>query len=184
MKVRYKMITNNLYKILFGYVYNSSTNSGSNNYVGPSSYPELVNIEGETKARANFGADYQLFDFVNTLSFASNGSINKNNTVYITVGTGTTEATRSDYNLEIPNEDITISAATQGVKSDYSGKVYIFSLYNPTSNDITVTEIGLIGIVTKWSNTIVRILLDRTVLDTPIIIPAGESKPITYEIGF
>lgn len=176
------MITSNLYKILFGYVYNSSTNGGSNNYVGPSLYPELVNIEGETRTRANYGANYQLFDFVNVLSFASKGS--PNNTVYITVGTGTTEATRSDYNLEIPNEDITISAATQGVKSDYSGKVYTFSLYNPTSDDITVTEIGLIGILTKWSNAIDHILLDRTILDIPITIPAGESKPITYEISF
>ena len=176
------MITNNLYKILFGYVYNSSANGGSSNYTGPSLYPKLVNIEGETKARANYSANYQLFDFVNVLSFASNGLTN--NTVYMTVGTGTTEATQSDYNLEIPNENITISAAAQGTKGDYTGKVYTFTLYNPTSDDITITEIGLIGILTKWSNTTDHILFDRTVLDTPITIPAGESKPITYEIGF
>ena len=176
------MITSNLKKILFGFIYNPSGNGGANNFNLPTTSPNLVNTDGVTLSRANYAANYHMYDLINTLSFAGNDSTS--NTVYMTVGTGTTEPTEDDYNLETPNEDITISTATQGVKSDYSGKVYTFTLYNSTSDDITITEIGLIGILTKWNTGHDHIMFDRTVLDTPITIPAGESKPITYEIGF
>lgn len=109
----------------------------------------------------------------------------------IHIGTGQTPATEEDYFLE--------SKITSGVQAgtvttrggvDENGNPYIelsFMLSNATGADIVVREIGYVQ-GAALANTIGgssandNILLDRTVLSTPVTVPAGGEAVIRYTL--
>ena len=183
------MITNNLKKIMFSIIAGSSATdysetklkttlvdtSGANvSYIG-----KTMNTPSTYIARP-FGALINSFNNMATNSGALG-------TTFMKVGTGTTEATESDYSLKVENTDVTCTIASCGT-SDNLTKVYTATFSNTTENDVVITEIGLFGCFSTYDNDMgdipLNFLLVRTVLDTPITIPAGESKAITYELGF
>ena len=102
-------------------------------------------------------------------------------------GIGTTPATVNDYKLE--------SEITTGISVAYPSSVTTeqtdsYILWTVTfgvtaSVEVTISEIGLKSRANTSdggaSNTV---LVDRTILDEPITIPAGQSKQITYTIRF
>ena len=116
----------------------------------------------------------------------------------IGIGSGTTPPTRNDYKLE---NDIPVF-----VDSNYTVQRFVLVpsarvSYGTTENsmdvtttvaitaneDITVSEIGIYGSAYEItsSNTMVHgYLLERTVLDEPVTIRAGETKSIQYTIRF
>ena len=111
--------------------------------------------------------------------------------VGITVGSGNTPATDEDYCLETP-----ITSGLTGViafsKGNDSGDIPWLSmnivLQNSTNSDITVKEIGLKGAM-HYGNTAggarssqAVFLIDRTVLATPVTIPAGSNAAIIYTL--
>lgn len=104
---------------------------------------------------------------------------------YVLFGNGTTPATVNDYKLE--SEIITgISVAYPSSVTTEQTDNYI--LWTATfgvkaSVETTISEIGLFS-QAYTANGPVTSLVDRTVLDTPITIPAGQSKQITYTIRF
>lgn len=183
------MITSNLKKIMCSIIAGSSatgyneanltatlidTSGADVNYVG-----RTMNNTSTYAARP-FGALINSFNNMATNS----GTLG---TTFMKVGTGTTEATESDYSLEVENTDVTCAAAAAATSGNIT-KVYTATFSNPTENEVVITEIGLFGCFSTYDddqgNTPLNFMLDRTVLGTPITIPAGESKPITYEIGF
>ena len=105
--------------------------------------------------------------------------------VGVSFGTGTTPATASDYCLESILGDTQISVSTPSKVSFSRADTYdeysvTFGITNKTDAAITISEVGLTA--APVSNKYV--LVDRTVLDTPVTIPAGQSKQITYTIRF
>ena len=72
-------------------------------------------------------------------------------------------------------------------KRDADG-VTITALYTVINNNaeaITISEVALIAnLYNNNTQAMYKGLLDRTVLDTPVTIPAGQSKQITYTIRF
>lgn len=111
----------------------------------------------------------------------------KNTSTYqhVEFGNGTTPATVNDYKLE---SEITtgISVASQDFPTTEQTDKYI--LWTATfgvkaSVETTISEIGLFSHVYTSSGSFLT-LVDRTVLDEPITIPAGQSKQITYTIRF
>ena len=105
----------------------------------------------------------------------------------VSFGTGTTPATVSDYCLEsiLTNSKINVSvpsAVSYSRVDTYEEYSVTFGITNQTSDAITISEIGLITQPNGGSYDMA--LVDRTVLDTPITIPAGQSKQITYTIRF
>lgn len=103
------------------------------------------------------------------------------NRLFMAVGTGTTEATEEDYTLESENTNITCEAITQTYTTSYKRQITA-TFNNPTSQDITLKEVGLFFEVyfndNYYANTI---MLARENIN--VTIPAGESKAITMEIG-
>jgi hypothetical protein len=103
------------------------------------------------------------------------------------LGTGTTAPTADDYRLESP---ITTNLSCDSVSVSRTSliKTYTATFTNSGSSDITVTEVGfMIYIFYNYSSTTENsdhFLMDRTVLETPITIPAGESRTVTYELSF
>ena len=108
----------------------------------------------------------------------------------VSFGTGTTPATASDYVLEsiLGNDKINVSTPSSISFSrydTYEEYTVTFGVTNITAEAITISEMGLTAMpYSPNSGDNCYALVDRTVLDTPITIPAGQSKQITYTIRF
>jgi hypothetical protein len=111
----------------------------------------------------------------------------------ISVGTGSTAATEDDWQLEntlTTGINITLTETAYG--NDAPGIPYVqykVTVTNTGSDPITVKEIGYkqtVGSVRypgATSDSGSRVfLLDRTVLDTPVTIAAGDAGIITYKL--
>lgn len=114
----------------------------------------------------------------------------------IAVGTGSTPATVDDYCLEsMITSGITASIpATATATYDGTNKQYVVSkditIANTGSDAVTISEIGIF-VQGKYSDSIgstassnAVILADRTVLESPVTIPAGESGVVRYEFRY
>ena len=106
----------------------------------------------------------------------------------VSFGTGTTPATVSDYFLESILTTTEISVSTPSAVSfsqfdTYEEYSVTFGVTNKTAEAITISEVGLTAVPYSYS-TASYVLVDRTILDTPITISAGQSKQITYTIRF
>lgn len=108
------------------------------------------------------------------------------NSAGVYFGTGTTAPTVDDYCLENPIvSELTVttpSAVTYNRTSDYEEYTVTFGV--TTNNTVTITEIGLKCHVYSYNSDSRVIMIDRTILNNPIEILAGESKQITYTIRF
>lgn len=179
------MITNNFKKLLFGVLFN--IDDTASDYLGPKSTITFTNI---SNTQINW-----VYSSITNNESAVRETLKKLNRpvtntssygVNIKVGTGNTEATEDDYDLDNVNSDIICDSIVSGLTSNNT-KTYTATFSNPTANDIQVKEMGLyagLSIYNGSSTSNNYVLLDRTVLSTPITIPAGESKSITYEIAF
>lgn len=110
----------------------------------------------------------------------------------IQVGTGSTSATEDDYKLEAQiTSGMSASSTTQTGGVDSSGNPYLeylFTLTNNTSSDVVVREIGYVQQL-RTSNTQgsgvsgnCYCLFDRTVLTTPVTVPANDSAAVKYTL--
>lgn len=121
---------------------------------------------------------------INALNQLSTNNIiarQKQQRLFVAVGTGTTEATAEDYTLENENTDIKCETITQTYTQSYKRQITA-TFNNSTNQDITLKEVGLF-FETYYSEYIYTktIMLARENID--VTIPAGESKAITMEIG-
>jgi hypothetical protein len=100
--------------------------------------------------------------------------------VYYILGRGTTPATVDDYNLE---DMITSGLSCAWVIDEDEDKdaIHKLTLTNTSNDDITIGEIGIAGNVNVAGNWYLA-LLERTVLDKPITVPAGGFGQIEYAI--
>ena len=109
----------------------------------------------------------------------------------VCVGSGSTPATDGDYKLESMLTSLQGSIVkTQGVDN---GKAFInfdVTITNSGSSDITISELGYqqyVAITTNQggssSSAPYPVLLDRTTLQTPITIAAGDVAIIRYRIS-
>ena len=98
------------------------------------------------------------------------------------IGTGTGTVSESDYSLFNQDSDCTCVSASSSTTSNLT-KSYTATFQNNSESDVTVTETGIIG-KTWVNNNFYKLLLEHTLLETPVIIPAGESRTITYEWVF
>ena len=113
--------------------------------------------------------------------------VSSSNPAGVSFGTGTTPADASNYKLESILSSAQISVATPSTVSfsrfdAYDEYSVTFGITNRTTDAITISEIGLIAHPNGGNWDVA--LVDRTVLDTPVTIPAGQSKQITYTIRF
>ena len=164
------MLTKNFYS------YIRSSFSGSNTYA------TFTNTDG-TISNVSTSANYPPFKVMNSWA-------RSNISTGVSFGTGTTPATASDYFLDSLLTDNQISVSTPSAVSFSRGDAYdeysvTFGVTNKTANDITISEIGLTAMPdSPSSGSNVYALVDRTVLDEPVTIPAKQSKQITYTIRF
>lgn len=107
-------------------------------------------------------------------------------------GTGTTSPTEDDYKIE---SDITsgINVVLNSSFRSYSPKphmTFTFTITNTSSSDITISETGIvtgnIWCCTSSSATSAaanNILIDRTLLDTPLTIAPSSTAALEYTVN-
>ena len=136
-----------------------------------------------TKGEVSISSSYPPFKVMNSWSKSTIMS-------GVSFGTGTTPATVSDYFLESILTETQINVSTPSSVSfnkfdTYEEYTVTFGVTNKTADAITISEMGLTAIpYSPYSGTPYYVLVDHTVLDTPVTIPAGQSKQITYTIRF
>lgn len=179
------MVTNNFKKLLFELLLNVDYDTSS--YLRPMSNITFKNTSNTQITWVNQNMTNNESAIKSTIKRLNTPVTNDSlYGVNIKVGTGTTAPTANDYNLESVSSDIVCDSIVFGFTSNNT-KSYTATFSNPTANDIQVKEMGLYAGLAAYvgsSTTNEYVLLDRTVLSTPITIPAGQSKSITYEISF
>ena len=112
-----------------------------------------------------------------------NGVANDYTARKLVLGSGNTPASVDDYKLE---SIITTSLSGSVSKSvdDNGNLVIVISVTNTSSAPIIVGEIGIPANCHNESTARDLCLVERTVLDEPITLGAGESCFISYKVNF
>lgn len=163
------MLTKNFYSFMGSALSGSSTSA------------RFILVDGSGYTAPITTSDTPPFSAMNNWSY----SVEKKG---VSFGTGTTPATASDYVLESILDNTKINVSVPSAVSYSRGDTYdeysvTFGVTNKTADAITISETGLAVALSNYSGAKYA-LVDRTVLDTPVTIPAGQSKQITYTIRF
>ena len=173
------MFTKNFKKLMSLYLLNGYESGESE-----SAYPisttltdlngTAITTSGGTTSTERYSLAYALSDTLSTEAAEMRA--------YIAIGTGTGTVSDDDYRLFESTSDCTCVSASSNTSANFN-KIYTATFQNNTSSDITITETGIVAKPFLYNNWF-EVLLDHTLLDTPVIIPAGESRTITYEWTF
>lgn len=165
------MLTKNFYNAVMAYATDKPVTNGLQAYDG--SYGELYPQSNGYKFMS---------------SFKYTADTNGKSGVHF--GTGTTPSSLDDYKME--NWINTTTQITVTNQSDFSFSIEdgaliasaSFGVTNKTSEAIPVSEVGYVALLYNGSSfsSSELALLDRTVLEEPIIINPGEAKQLTYTI--
>lgn len=177
------MITNNFKKIMCGILLNSGNTTEGDSTAYLKTPQTLKNTEGNTKTTvsgASYGA-YPMQSAINAFNQFKSNISNRIQGISVMVGTGDTEPTAEDYNIETPAEGITVTAIATAPTQEGT-KIYTATIANTTQEDINIKEVGLFLSFNPNDLGKEIYMLDRTKVD--ITIPAGETKTYNYEISF
>ena len=174
------MFTNNWYKTLASAI---TKNSAKN----------FVNVNGEEKGLHSYNSIYNISLASNTgaseVAYIGRLVQTYNGLGGVRLGTGDTPATVDDYKLSgnlITGYNFTVKIGTQNsAESDKITATY--TITNTSSSAITIKEVGIVAKMADSTGTpqIQHMgLLERTVLDTPVTIPAGGVGQVVYTITF
>lgn len=108
----------------------------------------------------------------------------------IVFGNGTKEVSFDDYALSGDIFTTFTETSAYTISHDVDGLTVTTTatLTNTGTSDFTVSEVGLYGWHTAYtnqtttSNSVCRFMVERTLLDTPVTIPAGGIGQVTYTI--
>lgn len=113
------------------------------------------------------------------------------NSAGISIGTGTTAATVTDYNLEATiTSGITVTLESNIVRMDGDSPYheYTFAITNTSESALTISEVGYKQALRSCStqggtsDSAGVFLLDRTVLSSPLTIQAGDAGILVYAL--
>lgn len=147
---------------------------------------------GTLPVRSVNGITYYLCNHVYHFPFGVSFSISRSATsTGISVGTGGTPPTEFDYNLEntlLEGIDLTLTQAVSGMDGDSSYVDLHLTVVNTSDAPITIREIGYKQaaltterpLATATIDTV--ILIDRTVLDTPLVLQPNDAGVIEYKL--
>lgn len=106
------------------------------------------------------------------LSSIQTGYTSKGGVVF---GDGTEPPTYEDYKLSGTPIDGIVATAVHNNGKNVTELEYVYTITNENSEAVTISEIGIV--------TSTGYLLEHSLLDTPITIPAGGVGQVTYRIN-
>lgn len=102
----------------------------------------------------------------------------------VVFGTGNTPPTVNDY--KISGTEFTAFTANSSVSNQFTTNGLVttatFTLTNTGTSEVTIKEVALYGGSYKSSTSYTKFLIDRTLLDSPVTIPAGGIGQVIYTI--
>ena len=102
----------------------------------------------------------------------------------VVLGSGSTPPTLDDYTLEEMIESGLSGSVTNTAVDENHNVTKTYTITNTSDEDITITEIGIHGwAYTQENRNSVCLLIDRTLLEEPVTIPAGGVGIVTYTLG-
>lgn len=101
---------------------------------------------------------------------------------WLIIGTGTGTVSENDYCLFNQDSNCTCVSAASSTTSNLT-KSYTATFQNNSESDVTITETGVAGKIWLYNDWF-TMLLEHTLLETPVIIPAGGTRTITYVWSF
>lgn len=146
--------------------------------------------------KPNGSTAYLAADFSNNQVFpyaVPSASVSVDTTINyrgIYIGSGDTPATENDYTLQnfISSGINSTGTITHNVDANNNPyKAFTITLTNTTNSNITIKEVGY-AISCYASNTfngstsMIYMLIDRTVLETPLTVPANGTAILYYEL--
>ena len=101
----------------------------------------------------------------------------------VSFGTGTAAGTEDDYTItqKVMNSGTGL-AVTMNVVQDGSTYTGTYTITNSGSAAVTIAEVGLFGTCPYASSSSYLYLIDRTLLEEPLTIPAGGVGKVVYTI--
>lgn len=123
------------------------------------------------------------------------GDINESNAIGIAFGSDDHEESASDYTLGNQILGLIGSVTKTYIRDEETGKHIVrldCTVANNNETDVTIREIGFFSsyyYATTKGGSIGKspyacVMTDRTVLEQPITIPAGEARVIRYEFAY
>lgn len=158
----------------------NETGNGTSFDIDTTVDPTYYDIEGTEFNKSN--TVYNSSAFVSALSDTLKTSSGTQNSSWLIIGTGTGTVSENDYCLFNQDSTCTCVSASSSTTSNLT-KEYTATFQNNSESNVTITETGIVAYVTIGDNTH-TVLLDHTLLDTPVTIPAGETRTITYVWSF
>ena len=102
----------------------------------------------------------------------------------VVLGSGSTPPTLDDYTLENMIVEGLSGSVTNTAVDENHNVTKTYTITNTSDEDITIAEIGIHGWVYSQSNrNSVCVLIERTLLEEPVTIPAGGVGIVTYTLG-
>lgn len=161
---------------------------------GAKSYFEFKNSAGDT----HYGGAVGTVPTIALLtSLTASGS---NSSAGFALGSGTTTPTEDDYTIEtLISSGLSLTATPAKIQA-YDSVNDVYSIFfdlainNTSSAEITISEICMFQIMYGTTNLGDNVntgfayknsvMLDRTVLDTPLVLPAGQGATLRYSFDF
>lgn len=174
------MFTKNFKNLMVLNLLNAYSSGGDHN-VDTTTTPEYKTIDGElviNKDNTGHGAVSLASALSDTLKVTGNAEA----TSWLIIGTGTGTVSENDYCLFNQDSNCTCVSASSSTTSNLT-KSYTATFQNNSESDVTITETGVAGecwVYNYWFT----MLLEHTLLETPVIIPAGGTRTITYVWSF
>lgn len=142
----------------------------------------FVGFGGTSISQANVGGNITA-NANNASAFFSTSFVGS----YVDVGFGNTPEDKDDYKLAVSNavDSPVLTFISNGfvASATYPYIRNLTTTYaNNSGSDITITEVGYAQKAGTANSTAHNVLLTRTVLDTPIVVPNGKQVAITISL--
>lgn len=177
------MLTHNYYRAL-AMASASYTNSGSITTYAVNTGLKVTDTAGDTKSLYTYRSNND-FMYLALGRAALLTSISGTNGFVL--GNGTTPPTLEDYGLSgTVISTVSCLSYTYSFDSDDSGITAInrYIVENTGTEDIIVSEIAWFSFVYTESSSGSTVMIDRTLLDSPVTIAPGNTAQIEYKIRF
>lgn len=174
------MFTKNFKNLMVLNLLNSYA-TGVDHYVDTTIAPEYKTIDG-TPITNKDNTEHGAVSLASALSDTLKTAAGTDASSWLIIGTGTGTVSENDYCLFNQDSNCTCVSAASSTTGNLT-KSYTATFQNNSESDVTITETGIAGKCWVYNNTY-TMLLEHTLLETPVIIPAGGTRTITYVWSF
>ena len=171
------MLTNNYLVLLTGVGLNGVTGTEVTSILGNTHHAVTGNDSNLGLVAKGLGFAYltTMWNYTTSETGFSNG---------IGFGTGTSQPTENDYNLETPIEASNFDIKASSIISAKSKKIVAtYNLTNNSTEAVTISEYGYFADVRTSANSMLHIMLMHSLFDVPLTIQPGETKTAIVDIS-